>query len=414
MQSVNDDMDDLFRKAAQHYPLKTDSANWDSVLNKMDATEPATPAKTKKNFRKLLWLLLLIPFGWLCNNYFIGNDNVTVKEDSPTIEQAKGLSSSTEPKKQNNISLQKPSSPKKILGPGINNATYKTPAVSHPINTFYNHTSNKKTSKDFDQPEYQSQNIEDINNIFSPALFLQTPDLLPWNIVDDNIYLNTISKVNTPKVLLDSNILKTISKIKKEQSSSKSFFMTLLTGPDISTIRFQKITHTGFNIGFMAGYKFSKRFNFQTGLVYNKKTYYSEGGYFSTKKLDIPQNYIIKTVDGSCQMYEVPLIAGYSLSNKKNSIVLNAGISSYLMKGENYDYFVIHNGFGYSKSENYKNRSVNIAAAAIGGLTLRNKLSQTTSLNLEPYFKIPLKGVGVGSLPITSGGLNISLTKNFK
>lgn len=413
MQGVNDDMDDLFRKAAEHYPLKTDSDNWDSVLNKMDATEPAMPAKTKKNFRKLLWLLVLIPFGWLCNNYFIGNDNVTARKDSPTIEQAvKTMSSSTEPEEQNSISQQKSSSTKKIQDRGISNVIYKTPAASRSVNAFYNRTSIKKTSKDFDQSGYQ--NIEDINNIFSPALFSKTPDLLSLNMVDDNIYSNAISKVNTPKVLLDSNVLKTISKLKKEQSSSKSFFMTLLAGPDISTIRFQKITHTGFNIGVMAGYNFSKRFSLQTGLIYNKKTYYSEGAYFSTKKLDIPQNYIIKTVDGSCQMYEVPLIAGYSLSNKKNSVVLNAGISSYLMKGENYNYLVVHNGFGYAKSEKYKNRSVNVAAAVIGGLTLRNKLSQTTSLNLEPYFKIPLKGVGVGALPITSGGLNIGLTRNFK
>ncbi|MEO7800695.1 MAG: hypothetical protein ABIR81_01775, partial [Ginsengibacter sp.] len=108
MQSVNDDMDDLFRKAAEHYPLKTDSDNWDSVLNKMDRVESTLPAKNSNNYRKMLWLLMLIPVGWICNNYFIGDDNVTVKTDNTTLEpQTKTASSSAKFKEQNNISPQK-------------------------------------------------------------------------------------------------------------------------------------------------------------------------------------------------------------------------------------------------------------------------------------------------------------------
>ncbi|MEO7802327.1 MAG: hypothetical protein ABIR81_10020, partial [Ginsengibacter sp.] len=345
-----------------------------------------------------------------------GDDNVTVKTDNTTLEpQTKTASSSAKFKEQNNISPQKLSPSKKsVKSPGSISVIYKTSATAkQPANTFYSRRLIRKYVKDFYQPADKLQD-SDVNNQFFPALFLQTPGLRPVNMINDNAYLNIISKVFTPQPETDSSLQKTISKLKKEQRSSKSFFISLLAGPDISTIKFQKVTHTGVNIGVMAGYRFSKKFSLQSGLIYNKKTYYSEGQYFNTQKLYLPQNYEIKTVDGSCRMYEVPLIAGYSLSSNKNCVIVNVGISSYLMKGENYDYFVIHNGYGYSKSENYKSRSVNIAAAAIGGLTLQNKLTNSLTLNLEPYFKIPLKGVGVGALPITSGGLNISLTKNFK
>lgn len=66
---VNDDTnnDELFRRAAENYPLKTDNPDWDAVLAKMNTAntgmeEPA-PAdkKRKKNHRYLLLLLLLIP-----------------------------------------------------------------------------------------------------------------------------------------------------------------------------------------------------------------------------------------------------------------------------------------------------------------------------------------------------------------
>ena len=66
---VNDDInnDELFRRAAEHYPLKTEGADWEAVLAKINAAghEPQqepVPPKRNKNYRYLLLLLLLIPF----------------------------------------------------------------------------------------------------------------------------------------------------------------------------------------------------------------------------------------------------------------------------------------------------------------------------------------------------------------
>ena len=62
MQFVNDDMDDLFRRAAEEYPLKTDSADWDKLASKMQAEDEHKNASGKKrNKAKYLLLLALIP-----------------------------------------------------------------------------------------------------------------------------------------------------------------------------------------------------------------------------------------------------------------------------------------------------------------------------------------------------------------
>ncbi len=50
MQDVNDDMD-LFRRAAENYPLNTDSADFNEVLKKLPAEQPEktnTPTAKKK------------------------------------------------------------------------------------------------------------------------------------------------------------------------------------------------------------------------------------------------------------------------------------------------------------------------------------------------------------------------------
>ena len=39
MEYLNDEMDDLFRKAGEHYPLKTSDSDWDAVLGRLQPAE---------------------------------------------------------------------------------------------------------------------------------------------------------------------------------------------------------------------------------------------------------------------------------------------------------------------------------------------------------------------------------------
>jgi hypothetical protein len=41
-------------------------------------------------------------------------------------------------------------------------------------------------------------------------------------------------------------------------------------------------------------------------------------------------------------------------------------------------------------------------------------LGKLGSLRIEPYLRIPLAGMGTGNLPITSAGLNIGITRQFR
>ncbi|CAN5828693.1 hypothetical protein BH11BAC4_BH11BAC4_07100 [soil metagenome] len=69
--------DELFRRAAENYPLKTDSADWEALRTKLDAApyEPQSgPVEKRRKYRFLWLLLLLIPFGIIKSKYkFIGN-----------------------------------------------------------------------------------------------------------------------------------------------------------------------------------------------------------------------------------------------------------------------------------------------------------------------------------------------------
>ncbi|TCZ70616.1 porin family protein [Flaviaesturariibacter aridisoli] len=62
MQSVNDDMDELWRKAGNEYPLNTGGADWDKLAARLGLP----PEEPKRKDRRYLWLLLLLLVPVVC------------------------------------------------------------------------------------------------------------------------------------------------------------------------------------------------------------------------------------------------------------------------------------------------------------------------------------------------------------
>src|SRR5215207_698781 len=66
MQPVNNNMDDLFRRAAENYPLKPEGADWNKVLERLQEVKSISKGNDNKLY---LWLLLLVlPLSFLFHN----------------------------------------------------------------------------------------------------------------------------------------------------------------------------------------------------------------------------------------------------------------------------------------------------------------------------------------------------------
>ena len=74
MQDIEQNMDDLFRKAADNYPLKVNESHWDDIAPVL-FNKPLNPAPVKQtNWKKytgllLLFLSLLLADGIITNNF---------------------------------------------------------------------------------------------------------------------------------------------------------------------------------------------------------------------------------------------------------------------------------------------------------------------------------------------------------
>jgi hypothetical protein len=81
----DDNNDELFRRAADNYPLRTDNPDWEALFNKVNAgissSTPEIVAPKRKNYRFLVLLLLLFPLAIFENKIIPVNSPFPAKKD---------------------------------------------------------------------------------------------------------------------------------------------------------------------------------------------------------------------------------------------------------------------------------------------------------------------------------------------
>lgn len=237
-----------------------------------------------------------------------------------------------------------------------------------------------------------------------------------------NLHLLTAAREKDPQV--SATLQSSGSNIKLRQDTTvpktkvkvqAGLYAGIIASPDISTVKGQRVSNVGYNAGLVFGYRLSRRLAVETGVLYEHKNYYSEASYFSTKKINIPSTMKLINVDGWCKMFEIPLNVRYVFSIKeKSSWYANVGVSSYIMSKESYDYkYEMYNSVT-TKRWSFNNATRNWFSIIHVGVGYEHRLGAVGTLRVEPYLKMPAGGVGIGSLPLTSVGLNVGITRPLR
>ena len=229
--------------------------------------------------------------------------------------------------------------------------------------------------------------------------------------ITNRVALNINVKANNPTVAAkDSSSKKNIARNKNDKKLSH-FYVGLLGAPDLSTVKMQSVKGVGTTFGILLGYNINQKWAIETGAYLDHKKYYTEGEYF--KGYSNPTAKLLN-VDGACNMWEIPVNVRYNLSaGEKTKWFTTAGLSTYLMTKQSYISMYEANGttwpspWGSSKPSQYWFSIINLSVG------YEQKLGKIGNLRLEPYLRIPLSGMGSGSLPIMSAGLNIGITRKL-
>lgn len=197
----------------------------------------------------------------------------------------------------------------------------------------------------------------------------------------------------------------------EERSSDKIPRLSLLLSlaPDFSGTALNTGGTPGRALGALLEYRIAGGFSLATGLVANRKRYTGSGESYTP-----PQGYwkyytngiVPTTIDGSCSVLEIPVFLRYTLQpHMKNRFVLTVGTSSYLMSDELYEYNFNDPNPGahtYWSSDATSRFFFNSLNFAVGG---ERVVLPGLAIGLEPYVKIPLKGIGWSDIKLYSAGL---------
>jgi hypothetical protein len=457
MEYLENDMDHLFQKAGELYPLKTSEPDWKTVIGKLNeegfGTQaiPGMTAKRNRNKRRWLFLLFLIPLGLGSISYFSvtkihqepNSPNINIKNNTkkqsgevavkPTIQNVPANHSLNNQTTVNNIILQNESINRKILKssgntiPGNNQRDEVKRSVSGNKQDLVVDNARKNKNETYTKGLNSSIIVSEIindnlaisqthenNQLILQKPMAEKPVSIPVSGLHETISVEARPLASTPSKTLNGAPTVTNSKKQNNSSSAKGFYVGFLGGPDLSAVKFQSVKQLGLSLGLIAGYRINKKFAVETGLIWDKKYYYSSGEYFNKNEINLPAYTSILTVNGSCNMLEIPISLRYDFPSRANhGFFVKGGFSSYLMKQENYTAKVDSSGSQWSypfATDHPKNYIFSIAELS-GGYEFA--IDRKTKISFEPYVKIPLQGIGVGSMPISSAGIYIGISYSF-
>lgn len=184
----------------------------------------------------------------------------------------------------------------------------------------------------------------------------------------------------------------------------------LTYAPDISTVKFTHTRPPGHNIGVTVGYNLSRRFSLQTGIIYTTKNYKSYGKDYHPPKGYWTDYVKLETVTAECNMWDIPLNLRYNIApRKKSNFFVSTGLSSYLMLREDYNfhYYYINSPVPHYRSMDTSRTQLRTALNFSIGY--ERQLGRSFSLQVEPFFKQPLSGMGIGNVKLNTTGIYFTL-----
>ncbi|HYF69593.1 MAG TPA: outer membrane beta-barrel protein [Ohtaekwangia sp.] len=199
----------------------------------------------------------------------------------------------------------------------------------------------------------------------------------------------------------------------KAKNSSKSnqplnrISVKLALSPDFSSVGYSGYENPGTNYGILGEYHLNTKWSILTGAIWSKKLYSGENLSYSGIQAD--------RTDGDCRILDIPLNITYTFNTGKTmQFYASAGISSYIMNEENY-VFHYDGSYGepYTYSTTIKGKNNELFSILNISLGVQKQISSRWAIQLEPFVKHSLSGIGEGDLSLNSIGGFLNLRYSF-
>jgi hypothetical protein len=218
------------------------------------------------------------------------------------------------------------------------------------------------------------------------------------------------SSINDSSILNQNDVKEKKLTLKKVPTGF--YYMVMLSGDGNGLKKFST-EHFAVGYGVAVGYQFHRRWSIQAGISGTDKKYDAGGkDYYYFRPGSYYDTVNMKSINADCYIVEIPISLRYNVIQKnKSSLYATAGLSSYIMKKEVYNYYyTYHNTWPAVTRKATHTYTDNKHYFSVVNLSLgyERKLWQSLSLQAEPYVKIPVSGVGEGKVHLYSAGMQLS------
>ena len=303
--------------------------------------------------------------------------------------------------------------------PSNNSEVFTNGLITNESSVFVGKTkksNNKQTkSKDFTS---HSELIDNQNNttISMPIMPVEEKPIEQETILKTDFYhVDFLSNKGTKPLEIhvetESPTYVDAPPIMMKQPKFSRFGVRLAIAPEINSIgKMETSAVMGSMFALLLEYRLTKKLTLQTGINYSKKKYTGNFEYYrawtngtATKPL---------TVDGICSVVDIPInLRLNAFQTNRNTFFISGGVSSYLMSDEIYTY---NYAWGPPKIRDWTGSSSSFYWSTLNlSAGIERKMTKHFTLQVEPFMKTPLVGVGRGLVNLYSSGLLFSTKYEF-
>ncbi|HEV7351059.1 hypothetical protein [Telluribacter sp.] len=463
----DDRLDELFRKSAEELKPAYDPADWDSLRERLDDS----PAPTGTGQLRKWWLggglLLLLLAGGLGTYY--RSTTTDAEEQRAATTSGKPVAEAAQPQMDTDKSRQ---GPQQSMIPVRTEGRVAIPAASAELKGLTS-TENQEQNAQKIQPRRQpdasgvrlqstlsgraegdgashqnrdkgtaQQRIRSKGELLSNQAekiadglgtvesggegLAATASETTWESVpeENQVQLNRVMEVAPllPRLTYQTNhhfAAPVVSPgvpgpVVKYRSPAAKWAVRLGVSPDMSSVGLRDFTSPGLSrpgpsASLLIDYSVTSRLYLQTGVIRSLKTYQALPGQYEWPAY---WNQYVKpsSVDGDCQVLEIPLNLRYDIEQGTRSTwFVGTGLSSYRMQKEIYKYHYerpdpsIKRWRWEGQTGWYWLSHLN---ASVG---YEYHLSDRLSLLAEPYVRLPLRKIGYGKVNLFTTGMWVSV-----
>jgi hypothetical protein len=414
----DDENDKKLRDAAENFQPALDENAWQKMEQMLDENLPQ-----KKDRKRILFFipLILILGGFVFFIFFYNNGQRNLEQANVRLNTSANANKSKE--KQPNektitlLNSGKNSAVKAITTAGNIIQKNESAVIRESGKAFIVPVSKNKNKNNDVAISHEDLDNHSLNTDTNPG---DSKPTNPTNSVSENKELTEInnSKVDE-KQQEEKNILSAATSQTKENKAGKksvrqkekkqndfgnNFSIGFSTAPGESFVGSNEGKLT-LDLGIIAGYRFAKHFGVHTGVFISKKIYSATPGEYTLPTG--PSYYYLQKINANCNVIDIPLNVDYYFAQKgKHGWLVSAGLSSYLMKKESYDYFYkTPAGQTYNKDWSISNQNHHFFSVLDLSAGYQYLLNKQFSLAAQPYIDLPLTGIGAGKVKLNSAGV---------